>query len=727
VQLAAAPAPVVLPHTGVPLGIWNVPHNRNPNFTGRESLLAGLRAALTSTGTAALTQTQAITGLGGVGKTQLAVEYAYRHVADYSMVWWVPSEEPAALAAGYAALAGPLELPQREAADQGAIVEAVRRRLEQNTGWLLVFDNAGGPEALRDYLPQGATGHVLVTSRNPTWRAVANPLPVPLLPREEAIAFLLRRTGQADAPAANALAQALGDLPLALEQAGAYMEETVTSLSGYLSLFQARQPELLRRGTPPPDYPHTVATTWEISFQGLPPAAAALLNLSAFLAPDGIPRDLVREGREHLPQPLAAAAADPLALGEALAALRRYSLAEVGSDAWSVHRLVQAVARDRLAPDTRKTWAGTAVHLVDDAFPSDVTTNPEAWPLCARLLPHALAAAGHAEALEVAAEAAGRLLNQVGLYLQERAQFTEASSTLERALAIHEKAYGPDHPTVATCLNNLGLVLRDLGDLARARAHYQRALTIDEKAYGPDHPTVATRVNNLGLVLRDLGDLARARDHFQRALAIGEKAYGPDHPAVAIRVNNLGEVLRALGDLAGAREHIQRALAIDEKAYGPDHPTVAIRVNNLGGVLQDLGDLAGARDHYQRALAIGEKAYGPDHPTVAIRVNNLGCVLQDLGDLTGAREHFERALAIDEKAYGPDHPDVARDVNNLGSVLQALGDLAGARSHFQRALAIFRARLGEEHPYTLMVRNNLASLPPGAAPRGRQPRRRGRG
>jgi len=735
--------------------IWNVPLRRNPNFTGRATLLADLRTALTSGQPAALTQ--AISGLGGVGKTQLALEYAYRHTADYAVVWWVRAEEPAALSAGFAALAGPLDLPEKAAAEQPVVVAAARRWLEHNDGWLLVFDNAPDPAALRDFLPQGGAGHVLITSRYPAWRGVASPLSVRVLERAESVAFLLRRTGQTDQAAAGVLAGELGDLPLALEQAGAYMETTGRALADYLSLFRQRQGDLLRRGRPSTDYPATVATTWEISFQQLQqtsPAAAGLLNLCAFLAPDDIPRELLGAGAAHLPESLAAALADPLAGDEALAALRRYSLAEVSGDALAVHRLVQAVARDRLAEEARRTWAEAAVRLVAEAFPSGEQdpSDVRTWPQCSRLLPHALAAAGHAEALQVAAEATGFLLNQAGLYLKGRAQYAAARAALERALAIDEAALGPQHPKVATDVNNLGTVLQDLGDLAGARAAYQRALAIGEAAYGPQHPAVATRVNNLGSVLQalgdlagaraaleralaideaaygpqhpavardvnnlgnvlqDLGDLAGARAALERALAIDEAAYGPQHPAVAIRVNNLGTVLRALGDLAGARAALERALAIDEAALGPEHPTVAIRVNNLGNVLRALGDLAGARAALERALAIDEAALGPQHPTVASIVNNLGDVLRDLGDLAGARAAFQRALAIDEAAYGPGHPAVARDVNNLGAVLQALGDLAGARAAFQRALGIRQRFLGEDHPSTVTVRNHLASL-----------------
>ncbi len=690
--------------------VWNVPHHRNPNFTGRESLLADLRAALTSGQPAALAQ--AISGLGGVGKTQLAVEYAYRHAAEYDVVWWVRAEEPATLAADYATLAGRLDLPEKEAPEQRVVVEAVRRWLGQHKGWLLVFDDAGHPADVHNYLPQGATGHVLITSRNPTWRGVASPLSVQVLERVESVDFLLKRTGQTDERAACDLADVLGDLPLALEQAGAYVEATGMTLAEYLELFQSRRTELWDEEHPPLDYPHTVATTWSLAMERIgqeSPASADLLSLCAYLGPDDIPRTLLSEREEHIPKPLSATVTDPLAMNKAVAVLRQYSLIEMTGDALSVHRLVQAVVRDRLPEEARRTWAEAAVRLVNSAFPfhsDDVRT----WPQCSRLLPHALAAAGHAEALQVASETTMHLLNQAGLYLHGRAEFAEAKAAFERAPAIGEAAFGPDHPNVAVLVNNLGLVLRDLGHLEGARAAYERALAIFEKAFGTDHPNVATLVNNLGLALKDLGDLEGAQAAYERALAINEAAFGPDHHNVATLVNLGGGGLQDLDDLAGARAAYERALTIDEAAFGPDHPNVARDVNNLGLVLQDLGDLEGARAHFERALAIGEAAFGPDHPNVALAVNNLEGVLRDLGDLEGARAAFERALAINEAAFGPDHPNVALAVNNLGSVLRDLGDLEGARAHYKRALQIFREFLSEDHPNTVTVQDNLDSL-----------------
>jgi len=521
--------------------VWNVPQARDPNFTGREEMLAELRAALTSGQAAALTQT--IHGLGGVGKTQLAIEYAYRHRADYSVVWWVRAEEPTALAGDYAAMAAALDLPQKDAREQAVIVEAVRRWLEANTGWLLVFDNAGEPAVIRDYLPRSAGGHVIITSRNPAWGAVARPLGVQVFERPTSVEFLLKRTGQTDQEAAGKLAEALGDLPLALEQAAAYVEQTGESVSGYLRMFRERRAELL--GRPSPSSDSTVATTWEMSFQQVErrsPPAAALLSLCAFLAPDDIPLDIVKQAPD-LPKPLAEAAADAVRFDDAIAALRRFSLVSRSGDVLSVHRLVQAVTRERMAEEARKRWAAAAARSVNRAFPFD-SDDVRTWPACSRLLPHALAAVDHCEPLAVAPDETARLLNQAGLYLGGRAEFARARTCFERALKINEAAYGPDHPNVAACVNNLGGVLEAQGDLAGARACYERALKIDEAAYGPEHPTVAIRVNNLGNVLHDQGDLAGARACCERALGIFRRFLGENHPkTVLVRQNleSLGE------------------------------------------------------------------------------------------------------------------------------------------------------------------------------------------
>ncbi len=637
--------------------VHNIPHGRNRNFTGRGKLLDDLRKKLTSGKLAALTQ--AMHGLGGIGKTQAALEYAYRHMSDYTIIWWVRCEKPSTLISDYASLAGRIGLPEADAADEPAIAQAVRAFLSDSTGWLIVFDNVNMPEDIVPYLPLEEAGHVIVTSRNPNWRGEAEPLPVTRMKRTESIDLLLKRSGQTDRKGADALAEALCDFPLALAQAAAYMEEANKTPAEYLDLYRRSEKELLARGKPADDYEATVATTWEISFkavEGESPAGAQLLDLCAFFAPDDIPLGAITAGAKFLPEPLAEAVKDPLALDDAVAALRKYSLVESADGMLSVHRLVQAVTRARLDGDDHNKWAEAAVQVVNDAFPQH-SDDVRTWEECARLLPHALASAGHAEDLGIAPDATARVLNQAGIYLRGRAQFAEAKVAHERALAAHGVFYGEDHIEVAAIISNLGGVLKALGDLPGAKGHYERALRIGEEALGKDHPQVAIYANNLGDVLRALGDLPGAKGHFERALRIGEATLGPDHPQAAIYASTLGLVLQDLGDLPGAKERFERALRISEATLGPDHPTVAIRLNNLGSVLQDLGDLPGAKEHIERALRIDVAAYGPDHPNVAIRLNNLGSVMRDLGDLPGAKEHISRALAILRKFLGDEHPN----------------------------------------------------------------------
>ena len=264
------------------------------------------------------------------------------------------SEQPATLRAEYAGLAVKLNLPEQEAQDQRITVEAVKEWLRRNKNWLLIFDNAPDAESVREYIPSGSVGHIIITSRDSSWRGVATSLSVKVLPKSEAVEFILNRTGQQDAETAATLAETLGCLPLALEQAAAYIEACGCSLSHYANLFQESKEALLQEGRLATDYPDTVATTWEMAFQQVErenPAAADLLRLCAFFAPDDIPLQVIKDGAKYLPEPLASAVANPLAFDKSLAALRHYSLVERKAEFISVHRLVQAVTQHRMGKD----------------------------------------------------------------------------------------------------------------------------------------------------------------------------------------------------------------------------------------------------------------------------------------------------------------------------------------------------------------------------------------
>ena len=384
--------------------VWNVPPAPG-RFVGREQLLerlAGDQAA-------ALTQTRAVHGLGGVGKTRLAVEFARRHRDDYDVVWWVRAEDEPTRLSDYAALAGALALPEAQKADGEPPVPAVRRWLEAHERWLLVLDNAPGPESLEMLIPSGRGGQVLITSRREGgWGRLAAPCPVDVWSRDESVRFLLGRTGSSDAQGAAAIAEALGDLPLALEQAGAYADSKGLSLASYERRLRSHAPELFALGEPP-DYEHTVATTWELAFAEIEQdrPAASLLLCAAFLAPETIPAELFES--EALADGAFAGRDGWRALDEAREQLRRYSLLTGSDEALTMHRLVQQIARERLGADDMRRWVGVAQQLVAAGFPAD-GEDPANWPACARLLPHGLAVAEHAKATAAEDETTANLL-----------------------------------------------------------------------------------------------------------------------------------------------------------------------------------------------------------------------------------------------------------------------------------------------------------------------------
>ncbi|TQM82327.1 Tfp pilus assembly protein PilF [Saccharothrix saharensis] len=668
-------------------GVWNVPA-RNPNFTGRAGSLSRLREAMRSPGTVAV---HSLRGLGGVGKSQLAIEYVHRCATDFDVVWWIPAEQPSLIPDHLAELGAALGIDG--GADPTATAAMVLAELRGRRRWLLVFDNAEDVDALRPYLPPG-DGRVLITTRRNGFRSLGPVLDVDVLDRDESVALLRRRLPRMDDDAADALAEWLGDLPLALEQASAYLEATELPATAYLELLRTRTAEMIGRGRVA-GRGETLATLWDLSLTALRArdrAAVQLLDLLAWMAPEPVPLDLFTAHPEVLPEPLAEVAADPVGFAEAVGALAGWFLVRRSGDEVTIaHRLLRQSLRARTATPAQDPASPALVvqQLLAADLPSAIVTAPQNWPRWRALLPHVLTV--HEDSSN-APSATGKhtawLLDRAATYLRTHGRPGDAHPLFERALGITEATYGPDHPTVATRLNNLGGALRDLGRPGDAQPLYERALGIDEATYGPEHPTVATDLNNLGLALRDLGRPGDAQPLFRRALGIDEATYGPDHPTVAIRLNNLGLALRGLGRPGEAQPLYERAMGIDEAIYGPDHPNIAIRLNNLGLALRDLGRPDDAQPLFERALAITEATYGPDHPTVAIRLNNLALVLRDLGRTDDAQSLFERALGITEATYGPDHPAVATRLNNLALLLRDLGRVDEAQQLAERVKRI---------------------------------------
>jgi tetratricopeptide (TPR) repeat protein len=687
-------------------------------FKGREDALQELAQSLgpvpdSSTAPAVV---RVLNGLGGVGKTRLAVEYAWRRAGNYAARLFVGASDPEALQRNLAALCGRalLDLPEQTQTDQTIQSDAVLAWLRQHPGWLLILDNIDAKPAARAaeaLVPQLTGGHVLLTSRLQHWAPAFAPMPLDVLSLKAAVEFLLvrtqgrRRQGTDELSAAQELARELGCLALALEQAGAYIALHRQTFAQYLVDWQCQRDKVLAWFDERlMNYPKSVAITWQTTVDQLGEPARRLLQRLAWLAPEPVPESL-------LDVPVPSANDEDGGFRDALSELESYSLVVRTADApvFSIHRLVQEVTRlSQAGGEAVPVALVDTLHWIDAAFaghPEDVRD----WPVLEPLAPHARAVVAQTDAAGIA-DVTARLMNQVGILMLAQASYVQAEPLMRRALAIDEASFGAQHPKAAIGLNNLAQLLQATNRLAEAEPLMRRALAIDEGSFGAQHPKVAVDLNNLALLLEATNRLAEAEPLMRRALAIDEASVGAQHPEIAIRLNNLAQLLQATNRLAEAEPLMRRALAIDEASFGTQHPRVAIELNNLALLLNATNRLAEAEPLMRRALAIDEASFGTQHHRVARDLNNLAQLLQTTNRLAEAEPLMRRALAIDEASFGTQHPEVAIRLNNLALLLQATNRLAEAEPLMRRALAIDEASFGAQHPKVAIRLNNLAQL-----------------
>jgi hypothetical protein len=688
---------------GPPGGITNLPP-RNPSFVGRHELQDRLHHDLVERAQESAVVDypsrgmllglsagpQVLYGMPGVGKTQIALEYAYRHASDFDIRWLIRAEQESVIASDLAKLAEMLDLPKL--ADQDQLRRLLWAELARRGRWLLIFDNATEPDRVLSVMPSDFRGRVLITSRMAVSGSMAVRLEVDVFSRRESTELLRARTA-GDGQAIDLMAEELGDLPLALEQAVAYMEQTGLTVGEYLDLYRRNREELLNAGKAP-TYDATVDATFRLAITQIAlesEAAEELLHLCAFLAPDQIPMDLFTGSWERLPSKLAQVVRAEDRRIHMIGALYRYSVAARDANGMRFHIVVQTVARHRLSPKQRSAWAQRAVGLVLAAWPRD-SELPEAWPRCSSLLPHALAAVDHAISLVSASPFAGRLLRETATYLTAREQLETAERAAARALAVLETAYGPDHPEVASTLICSSMIRQRLNELDVAAQELDRARAIFEAAYGSGHPEVARALLHLGEVLYLMKGqvLEEYHEHpvkLWNPYTMEPGDYGAYYDPVAQEYASKAE------------EYVMRALAIFRASYGSDRAEVAHALATLGHILRREHDLIGSQRALKEALKITERVYGPEHSQMAVALNDVGAVSADLDDLVGARKLYEQALAISEALYGPYHSEVALGLANLGGILGRSGDMTGACEHLKRAQSIYREFLSAEHPH----------------------------
>jgi len=738
--------------------IWgNVPQ-RNKNFTGRSALLDQLRKRVTAKATAVLPH--ALHGLGGVGKTQLAIEYAYRYAHEYQLVWWIPADQNALVRSTLASLAPRLGitglLPGRVEDAVNAVLDALRKG-EPYERWLLIFDNADQPELVRSIMPIGK-GHVIVTSRNHSWAQVVDALEVDVFTREESIAFLVRRVaGMTDADATR-LAEEFGDLPLGLEQAASWLAETAMTVDTYLSLLKEEGSRVLAENPPPSDYPVPVAAAWSLSVARLrtqTPFAMDLLQCCAFFGAAPINLELLDRGRYVLDSPLRDTLRDPILMGRAIRALGRFALARIDNyrRTLEVHRIIQRLIRDEMDEQMRSKLRHDVHLLLAAADPGDPDAV-ENWPKYSDLLAHVgpseVVACGTPEVRHLAQNIVRYLYitgnHSSGLNSADRAltQWTADSGTEEpfvlimsrlkvqllQALARYDEAYDLTNVTLEKMRDVLGddheeaLILRNCHCISlRARGEFTDSFEFTEDSlrrhlavFGDDHPRTLAAMNNHAEDLELNGSYDAARKLHEQIYEEKLVIYGrDDHPRVLLTLSALGRTAALQGHYAQAREIAERAHEgyrglVREHVLSEGHPWVLQHAVSLSMTQRSAGDLkealklaAEAREHYRRAF------YDDAHPGTLAASSNLGNAWRFAGDFRRASDLLQETFALYRSVFGPDHPYSLACAVNLSISRRRLGDVASARNSLQVAAEGLTRQLGSGHQYTLACMVNLAT------------------
>jgi hypothetical protein len=736
---------------GVP-EVWGKVPPRNKNFTGREDLLLQLRVGTSTDVTAVVPH--ALHGLGGVGKTQLAIEYAWRFRSDYDVVWWIPADQPVLIRSSLAALAPRLGLPPVTATGIddacNAVLDSLRRG-DPHDRWLLIFDNADQPEEINDIIPRGP-GHVLITSRNHRWESIVDTVLVNVFDRAESVAFLSKRIPNAISEHdAIQLAEELGDLPLALEQAGALQAETGMSAEEYLRLLKEQTSELLAENKPT-EYPVPMTAAWKLSVSKLIeqlPDAADLLRCCAFFGAEPIPRDVFLRTVQDVQPRLGALLARPILLSKAIGELRRFALAQIDLAARTiqVHRLIQALLREELSPEQRDLFRRDVHLLLAAAAPKDPDDAAQ-WPqyaaLAAHVVPSRLAESEDPIVRELALD--------IARYHYQSGDRPSSRALLERLIDRWRADSGADHPDVLAAQRHLGNTLRELGEYQVAYELDRVTLERSRKILGPQAELTVVLMNSFGSDLRARGEFRAARDLDEQSRRLHEEAFGETDTRTLRSMNNLALDYGLNSDYQAARELHQSTYVLQQnEAAKVSASNLLVSVSGLSRAVRLCGDYAQARelgydayefgrqqlsaDHYRtlraakdlsialrrtdehdEALSLARdvfercrRLFGADHPDTLAAAMSLTNILRTVGQFDEAIELAEDTLDRYPGVYGPDHPYNHGCAGNLALLLRKRGDLANARQLNEKCLAGLDATLTRKHHYPLTVATNLAS------------------
>ncbi|GIH66414.1 FxSxx-COOH system tetratricopeptide repeat protein [Microbispora siamensis] len=689
--------------------VWNVPA-RNAAFTGRGLVLDRLRDQLVG-GSSAVVLPQALYGLGGVGKTQVALEYAHRFRADYDLVWWISSEDPERINSAFEELARQLRIPVAD--NIAEVVSAVREalRLGRPYGrWLLIFDNAGDPEDLRDFFPGGSSGHVMITSRNQAWSTVAAPLEVDVFSQEESLEHLGRRVPGLAAEDARRVAEALGNLPLAVEQAAAWLAETGLPAATLLEQLDTEAARVLSSLNQPADYPHPVAVTWNLSLTQLQessPASVRLLQLCAFFAPEPISMQLLYSDEmvESL-LPYDDTLREKLVLGRVIQEIGRFALAKVdqGNNTIQVHRLVQSVIRSQM-PQEEQEKACHAVHriLVGARPRQGDVDDPENWIRYDLIWQHLQPS----RATECTEEETRQLLTDRVRYLWKRGDFDSALALGERLANFWEEEFGQHDRQRLHLLFNVANVKRSQGKYEEARDLDMWVREQQLQVVGDRHPHTLLTAGGLAADLRGLGEYESSLEMDRVTYQRWKTLFGEDHPRTLASANNLALCYRLVGDAVSARDLDQDTLQRRTRVLGVNHPYTLFSAAHLARDLREIGLYRESVDLLRTTLQHYRESLGEAFVDTLRAAKSLAVSLRRAGE---QQEAWELAKETEER-YRQRYagtPDALAATLELACCMSALGDKAGAHELAGRIVHIYRQTLGDNHPGTLIAMNNLA-------------------
>jgi CO dehydrogenase nickel-insertion accessory protein CooC1 len=687
--------------------IWNVPA-RNADFTGRGATLELLRDKLAGGGRAVVVA-QALYGLGGVGKTQLALEYAHRFMADYDLVWWVPSERAEETSGALADLARKMGLKVSDNVVEAAEAALEELRRDTTPHWLLIFDNADDPKQLEPYLPTGS-GHVLITSRNQAWSHSAEPLEVDVFTRDESVGHLLRHVPDLDMADAIRVADALGHLPLAVEQASAWLEQTGMPARVYVEQLATQSTRILALNQPP-DYPMPVVATWNLSFDRLKqrsPAAVRLLQLCAFFSPGPISMDLLYsdEMNESL-LPFDDTLSEKLMLGRVIRDISRFALVKVdqGSNSLQIHRLVQAVIRSQMT-DEEQVEARHEVHkILTGARPRQgETDDPANWSTYDIIWPHL----GPSIAEECDDPRTRQLLIDWVRYQWKHGEFESCLSLARRLEIVWAHQLGPDHQQTLHLQFQIANVLRSQGRFAEARELDTYVLERQRAVLGPDHPHALMTANGLGADLRALGEFQQALTSDRATHESFKEQFGDDYPRTLLAAHNLGCSLRLVGDCFTARRLDEETLDRQRQVLGSDHPntllssaSLALDLRAAGAFRESVNVLRDTWERYREVL-------GDDMTDTLRAAASLAVSLRKAGEQSEAMNLAQDTYQRYQRRYGTNAPDAQSCALNLACDYAAVDDMPRALDLVSGVKAAHQADLGDDHPNTLVAANNLA-------------------